>query len=89
MDALFLGETVDYWLKLKSEFENKNLTFDYFKEVLALRIKVSFYESRLDEMNRIKNIKVDLSRFKWKEIKHGFVLNEAGVKNEEESIYNT
>ena len=54
----FLGHPVKYWLNLQAEFEKRN---DYpetrrlFDEVIILRGKVSFYESRISEMSKLIN----------------------------------
>ena len=56
---MFLGKTIEYWMQLEGDAK-LNKTFDYFTEVVMLRAKVYFYESRLDEMNKLRSLKVEL-----------------------------
>lgn len=57
MEELYLGHDVKYWLEL----EKRVLTLgvmNYLEEIAILRAKVSFYESRIKEMDEFsKKIK--------------------------------
>ena len=52
---MFLGEDIKYWLTLKSKAEELGVA-DLIREIAGLRAKVSYYEARLDEMNRFRQI---------------------------------
>ena len=54
MENRFLGEEIDFWLELKEKAEKLDKV-DCVREIAYLRAKVSFYESRLDEINNFKN----------------------------------
>jgi len=49
-ESLFFGHTASYWLELECNAEKLDVV-DYIEEVSRLRSKVSFYESRIDQMN--------------------------------------
>lgn len=49
----YLGETAQTWLELKKRAEKLDV-LDLVREIGMLRGKVSFYESRLDDMDRFK-----------------------------------
>jgi hypothetical protein len=49
----FLGHNMSYWLEVQKNIEKLDIV-DYLKEIGDLRAKVSFYESRIDEMNKFK-----------------------------------
>jgi hypothetical protein len=54
----FLGKPVDYWIDLKAKadsLDDKNIVEDLLKEVRELRGKVSFYESRIQQMAGLMN----------------------------------
>ena len=59
MYSTFLGHPFSYWLTLQRMIEEKGLEYDkLITEICQLRYKVSFYESRLQEMNKVKDIKI-------------------------------
>ena len=47
----FLGESIQYWIDLKQRVDKERLAPD-LREISELRAKVSFYESRIQDMNR-------------------------------------
>jgi len=49
----FLGHSMQYWLTLKQEASQLGVTH-LLEEIADLRSKVSFYESRITEMNAFK-----------------------------------
>lgn len=49
----YLGHTVKYWLELERRAEKLDVT-DWIEEVAGLRAKVSFYESRLDQIDTFR-----------------------------------
>lgn len=55
-DMIFLGHPVGFWLKLRETSDSLNVT-DFIQEIADLRAKVSFYESRIDQMTMFKNRK--------------------------------
>ena len=50
MENLYLGQNINYWLELKRKAEELNVV-DFIKEIADLRAKVSYYESRIQELN--------------------------------------
>lgn len=54
-ETLFLGEKIPYWVELKAKAEKLDVC-NYIKEIAELRAKVSFYESRIDEITTFKNL---------------------------------
>ena len=52
-DDLFLGHTVKYWLELQQQVDTLNLK-DMIREIAELRSKVSFYESRIKQMEMFR-----------------------------------
>jgi hypothetical protein len=50
----FLGHKPEYWLELQKKADELNVG-DLIKEIARLRGKISLYESRIAEMNFIKN----------------------------------
>jgi ubiquinone biosynthesis protein UbiJ len=54
--AKFLGEDITYWLELR-QLAGKMEANELIKEIAELRSKVSFYESRIKQMNQFANLK--------------------------------
>jgi len=53
-DFMLLGHSLEYWIEL--EKQAKSLDYDkLIEEIARLRAKVSFYESRIEEMNHFAN----------------------------------
>lgn len=50
---LFLGHDIPFWLELKKKAAQLNVV-DLIKEIADLRSKVSFYESRIEQLNIFK-----------------------------------
>jgi hypothetical protein len=50
----FLGHTMEYWLELQKKAEELAVT-DYIEEIAKLRGKVSFYESRIQQMVEMRD----------------------------------
>lgn len=49
---LFLGKDIDYWLALQEMLDTTGIPEDLLEEVIKLRGKVSFYESRIKELHK-------------------------------------
>lgn len=59
----FFGKPISYWVEVQKQilnlnledqiFENAKIRSEYIEEIANLRRKVSFYESRIKDMNRI------------------------------------
>ncbi len=49
----FLGENVDFWVELKTHADSLDVT-RLISEIATLRAKVSFYESRLADMEMFR-----------------------------------
>ncbi len=56
MEQIFLGKPFSYWIKLNDEILEKG-TDELLQEVIVLRGKVSYYESRIKEMHDTINPK--------------------------------
>ena len=58
MTNMFLGHEISYWAELEKRFIDADVQSfrreQLLKEIIALRQKVAFYESRLDEMMEIR-----------------------------------
>ena len=50
---VLLGHPLEYWIELQERADKLAVT-DCIAEIAALRAKVSFYESRIDELSRFK-----------------------------------
>lgn len=61
-ETLFLGHTPEFWLELEQRAINENRVSD-INEIAELRAKVSFYESRIKDMNRMMDLKAGSIRF--------------------------
>ena len=48
-ETIFLGQPVKYWVELQSKAEELGAV-NWLREIATLRAKVSFYESRINEM---------------------------------------
>lgn len=59
MPELFLGETFDYWIELKRQAEELKCD-KLIGEIATLRAKVSFYETRIDDMNRFMQTRLEV-----------------------------
>jgi hypothetical protein len=51
----FLGHSIGYWLELESLVVQKGVS-RLIQEIVDLRSKVSFYESRVEEMERFRKL---------------------------------
>jgi plasmid maintenance system antidote protein VapI len=50
----YLGHTADYWLELQLRVDILGRSDEkYIKEIAELKGKISFYESRIKEMNAL------------------------------------
>jgi len=56
---LFLGKPITYWLELNRKMEDLQLD-KLIMEMATLRAKVSFYESRINEMEKFMRIKLEV-----------------------------
>lgn len=63
---LFLGQSTEYWIELQRQVEeNGPAAFSkerLIAEMAALRAKVSFYESRISELNQFMSSKLEVTR---------------------------
>ncbi len=50
---MFMGKPMSYWIELNTQAEIKGVE-EYIKENALLRAKVSFYESRIEQMYQHK-----------------------------------
>lgn len=48
----FLGHEIKYWLELQKMAEEINAT-DFIQEIVELKGKISFYESRIEQMSHL------------------------------------
>lgn len=55
-ESKFYGKPISYWIELDRKARELNVE-NLIDEIAELRAKVSFYESRIEEMNMIKNRK--------------------------------
>lgn len=56
----FLGKTTEFWVELQQRFEGIDPETalrreELVQEICTLRMKLVFYESRIDEMYQVKN----------------------------------
>ena len=55
METQFLGKSLRYWVELKQQIDDNGGQFPskdrLLSEVAEMRAKLSFYESRIQEMN--------------------------------------
>jgi len=51
----FLGHPIRYWIELQNHAEECNHV-DLLQEIADLRAKVSFYESRLDDIQKFREV---------------------------------
>jgi hypothetical protein len=49
---IYLGHTAEYWSELQKKVDQLNCE-DLIEEIVELRGKVSFYESRIKECNNL------------------------------------
>jgi hypothetical protein len=56
MGQEFLGHDVGYWVELQRRAEALEVT-DFIQEIAELRGRLSFYESRLDVIERFRRSK--------------------------------
>lgn len=54
MPEQFLGHDIAYWVELQKKVDTLEVA-NYLQEIADLRGKVSFYESRVEELNDFKN----------------------------------
>jgi hypothetical protein len=52
---LFMGEPYSFWAELRTRSEVTEEDISLINEVLVLRGKVSYYESRILEMSKVMN----------------------------------
>ena len=55
-EVMFLGETLEFWQELRSRLEKSpdSMTLkELLREVVALRGKVDFYETRIRQMSGV------------------------------------
>jgi hypothetical protein len=52
-DAWLFGKSMKYWIELQKKAEKLDVV-DYLMEISELRGKVSFYESRIEELNKFR-----------------------------------
>ncbi len=45
----FLGESFDFWVGIREELEKEGTT-DLYREIIKLRGKINFYESRIKQL---------------------------------------
>lgn len=52
MEHIMMGHSLAYWAELQSRFEKESAlaATDLLQEVVTLRGKVAFYESRIEQM---------------------------------------
>jgi hypothetical protein len=55
MIELFMGKPYSFWQELRARSEVTDEDISLINEVLVLRGKVSYYESRVLEMSRVMN----------------------------------
>ncbi len=54
MEDQFLGKPIKYWIELDKNI--KEMSYEgLIKELVELRGKISFYESRIQEINNVMN----------------------------------
>lgn len=49
----YMGHDVNYWLELKMRADENKLDSNLLEEVIKLKGKVAFYESRIKQMTEI------------------------------------
>lgn len=57
----FMGESIDFWITLKARSEGLGAC-DLITEIASLRSKVSFYESRIDQMNKFMQTRLEVKK---------------------------
>jgi len=55
----FLGESVDFWAEVKKDLHKKG-KMELTREIVELRSKVSFYESRIKQLSDFMKINVEV-----------------------------
>lgn len=54
-EAMFLGHEISYWQELKRHAEETGIV-ELIQEIAALRARVSFYEARIGQMVRFREV---------------------------------
>jgi hypothetical protein len=54
IESHFLGQPYSFWMNLQQDLHKIPDRVDLLKEIYDLRAKVSFYESRIQQMNEFK-----------------------------------
>lgn len=49
----FLGQTLQFWVELRMLADEKKLDANLLEEVIELRGKINFYESRIKQMSEL------------------------------------
>lgn len=55
MENQYMGHSVNYWIELQKKAEKLDAV-KWLEEIAELRAKVSFYESRIQEMDNFRNL---------------------------------
>jgi len=55
---MFLGHNMGYWLELERHAKELSVTH-LITEIANLRAKLSFYESRIEEMDMMRKMEMD------------------------------
>ncbi len=56
-ETTYLGHPIEYWIELQDKADQLGVV-KWLEEIAELRGKVSFYESRVKEMNKFLTLKV-------------------------------
>lgn len=57
--VMFLGKTTEYWLELERQADTLNVPH-LIREVASLRSKISFYESRIQDLSTFMKLKLEI-----------------------------
>lgn len=55
----FLGKPLSYWIEIDKDLKDKD-TSQLINEVCTLRAKVSYYESRINELSEFMKINLEV-----------------------------
>lgn len=62
----FLGESFDYWIEVQKDLREKGYRekgyVDLIREITELRVKVSYYEKRIEELYDFMKVKIEVKR---------------------------
>jgi len=59
--TLYMGMPHEFWAELKEWSDDRGYT-DLIQEVATLRSKISFYESRIDQMANFMKIRIEVKQ---------------------------